>query len=247
MNTLLVSLLPTTENFGIKYIHAYLLQHGHQSAILFLPRHDPEVKKPLKGLLDSLHPDLIGCGFMSYEAPFAAYVGKWIKENYPDTPFLAGGIHPTVAPEECLEYAAAVSIGESEETVLEVANHIGEGGSLKEIRNMAFNDNGTVKKNPLRPLIDDLDRLPFPKHMPDNSYVYHKQKILPMDAKLFRQYTRYDGKAYNIISSRGCPFSCSYCCNSFLSKLYKTKSIRKRTLFCGDIHFLIKRTTNFFF
>jgi radical SAM superfamily enzyme YgiQ (UPF0313 family) len=46
---------------------------------------------------------------------------------------------------------------------------------------------------------------------------------------LFRKYTRYDGKAYNIISSRGCPFSCSYCCNSFLSKLYETKNIRKRS------------------
>ncbi|MCK5009994.1 MAG: radical SAM protein, partial [Deltaproteobacteria bacterium] len=69
----------------------------------------------------------------------------------------------------------------------------------------------------------------FPGHFPANSCVYHKNTIVPMDRRLFRKYTRYDGKAYNIISSRGCPFSCSYCCNSFLSKLYGTKSIRKRT------------------
>ena len=87
----------------------------------------------------------------------------------------------------------------------------------------------TVQKNPLRPLIADLDRLPFPDHFPEHSHVYHEGKILPMDVKLFRKYTRYDGKAYNIISSRGCPFSCSYCCNSFLSKLYGTKSIRTRS------------------
>jgi len=229
MKILLISLLPTTENFGIKYIHAYLLQHRHQSAILFLPRHDPEVKKPLKEFMDSFRPDLIGCGFMSYEAPFAAFVGKLVKEKYPDIPFLAGGIHPTVAPEECLEYADAVSVGESEETVLEISDHIGEGSSLKEIRNLVFKDNGAIKKNPLRPLIGNLDRLPFPEHLPANSYIYHKNKVLPMNLRLFRRYTRYDGKAYNIISSRGCPFSCSYCCNSFLSRLYETKSIRKRT------------------
>ncbi|MCK5514526.1 MAG: radical SAM protein, partial [Deltaproteobacteria bacterium] len=68
-----------------------------------------------------------------------------------------------------------------------------------------------------------------PGHFPANSCVYHKNTIVPMDRRLFRKYTRYDGKAYNIISSRGCPFSCSYCCNSFLSKLYGTKNIRKRT------------------
>src|SRR4030042_1101395 len=119
MKILLISLLPTTENFGIKYIHSYLLQQGHQSAILFVPRHDPAVITPLRAFIDSFHPDLIGCGLMSYEAPFAAYLGRLIKEHAPRIPLLVGGIHPTVAPEECLEYADMVSIGESEDTVLE--------------------------------------------------------------------------------------------------------------------------------
>ena len=229
MKILLISLLPTTENFGIKYIHSCLLQKGYQSAILFLPRHDSKASKSLTEFIVSFHPSFIGCGFMSYEAPFAAYLGKYIKEKYPDIPFLVGGIHPTIDPEECLEYADVVSIGESEETVLEIAESVEENGSLKDIRNLAFKDGGMIRKNPLRPLIDDLDRLPFPEHFPANSYIHHRDKIFPMNLRLFRNYTRYDGKAYNIISSRGCPFSCAYCCNSFLSKLYETKSIRKRT------------------
>jgi anaerobic magnesium-protoporphyrin IX monomethyl ester cyclase len=229
MKILLLSLLPTTENFGIKYLHSYVLQQGHQSAILFIPRHEAAVMPPLKAFIDSFRPDLIGCGMMSYEAPFAASIGRQIKEHAPRIPLMVGGIHPTVAPEECLEYADMVSIGESEDTVLETLNHVADGKSLQEIQNLAFKDGHTVRKNPLRPLIADLDRLPFPGHFPEHSHVYHKGKILPMDVKLFRKYTRYDGKAYNIISSRGCPFSCSYCCNSFLSKLYGTKSIRKRS------------------
>jgi radical SAM superfamily enzyme YgiQ (UPF0313 family) len=229
MKILLISLLPTTENFGIKYLHSYVLQQGHQSAVLFIPRHEAAVIPPLKAFIDSFRPDLIGCGMMSYEAPFAAYLGRQIKEHAPRIPLMVGGIHPTVAPEECLEYADMVSIGESEDTVLETLHHAMDGTGFKEIQNLVFKDGQTVRKNPLRPLITNLDRLPFPAHFPQHSHVYHGGKILPMDLRLFRRYTRYDGKAYNVISSRGCPFSCSYCCNSFLSKLYGTKSIRKRS------------------
>ncbi len=229
MKILLISLLPTTENFGIKYLHSYLLQQGHQSAILFIPRHEAAIMPPLNAFIDSFRPDLIGCGMMSYEAPFAAYLGRQTKEHVPGVPFMVGGIHPTVAPEECLEYADMVSIGESEDAVLDALHHLADGTSLAQIQNLAFKDGHTVRKNPVRPLITDLDRLPFPGHFPSHSHVYHRGKILPMDLTLFRKYTRYDGKAYNVISSRGCPFSCSYCCNSFLSKLYGTKSIRRRS------------------
>jgi anaerobic magnesium-protoporphyrin IX monomethyl ester cyclase len=229
MKTLLISLLPTTENFGIKYIHSCLRQEGHQSAILFLPHHDPKVLNSLTEFIDSFQPGFVGCGFMSYEAPFAKLIGTSIKERYPDIPFLAGGIHPTIDPEECLEYADAVSIGESEKTVIEVVERLESKESLKEIQNLVFKDGEALRRNPLKPLIDDLDKLPFPEHFPTPSYICHANKILPMDLTLFRKYTRYNGKTYNIISSRGCPFSCAYCCNSFLSRLYGSKNIRKRS------------------
>ena len=229
MKILLLSLLPTTENFGVKYLHASLLQEGHQSAILFIPSHTQNVQDPLLDFIASYQPQLIGCGFMSYEAPFAAYIGKSVKARYPDIPFLVGGIHPTISPEECLEYADMVCIGEGEETVLEIARALEKNAGFAHINNIAFKDDSGITKNPLRPLIDDLDRIPFPEHLPAHSYVYHGGKILAMDMKLFRQYTRYDGKAYNMITSRGCPFSCAYCCNSFLSRLYGTKKIRKRS------------------
>ncbi len=230
MKAVLLSLLPTTENFGVKYIHSFLLSKGHHSTIIFIPRHTAQSKKALIDFIGGAErPNFIGCGYMSYEAPFAQFIGEGIKKAFPDIPFIAGGIHATINPEECLQYADYVSIGESEYTILEIADTIAEGSSFTHIQNLAYKQKGTVQRNPLRPYIDDLDSLPFPGHLPKNAYVFHKNKIVPMSVSLFRQYTRYDGKAFNIISSRGCPFSCSYCCNSFLSKLYNTKKLRKRS------------------
>lgn len=229
MKAVLISLLPTTENFGIKHIHSYLLSKGHASSIVFIPRHRKQAAAALDKFLSLLKPDIVGIGFMSYEAPFAKHLGIHIKEHYPGLPLIVGGIHPTINPEECLAYADYVCIGEGEEVMLEIAEKIDAGQSLDDVQNLAHQKSGELVRNPLRPLIEDLDRLPFPGHKPEHAYVFHKNEILPMDTPLFRRYTRYDGKAYNIISSRGCPFSCSYCCNSFLSKLYDSKKLRKRS------------------
>lgn len=229
MKLLLLSLLPTTENFGIKYIHSYLLSKGHDSSIIFLPGHTSQTIIALENFLAAFKPDVVGCGYMTHETLFAQRIGTAIKKRFPDMPFIVGGIHPTINPVDCLEYADIVCIGESEETMLEIADNFDKGHTFKEIRNIVFKENGAIVKNPLRPLIEELDSMPLPGHLPEKSFVYHQGRIAALTPDLFKRYTRYDGKAYNIISSRGCPLSCSYCCNSFLSKLYDSKKIRKRS------------------
>lgn len=229
MKLLLLSLLPTTEDYGIKYIHAYLLSKGHDSSIVYLPRHSQETVSAVEAFVEASKPDAVGCGYMTYDAPFAHKIERALKQRFPSMLLIAGGIHPTLNPEECLECADIVCIGESEETVLEIADNVDNGVPLTGIRNIAFRENGVVVRNPLRPLIEDLDRLPFPEHLPPRAYVFHKGRIAVLRPDLFRQYTRYDGMAYNLISSRGCPLSCSYCCNSALARIYDAKKIRKRS------------------
>lgn len=229
MKTVLISLLPTTENFGVKYIHSYLLNQGYDSSIIYVPQHTNKALNALIDFIRAYRPDLVGCGYMTYEAPFARQIGLALKREFPKLPFVVGGIHPTINPEECLEYADWVSIGESEYVMYELIRCYEGQGDPRHIHNLAYKHNGTVFKNPVRPLIQDLDHLPFPGHLPEKAFIYHRGTIVPLTRHLFRRYTRYDGKAYNVISSRGCPFSCSYCCNSFLSHLYNTSAIRKRS------------------
>jgi len=229
MKIVLVSTLPTTENFGIKYLHAYLLRAGHDSSVVFLPRHTPKTLAAFVDFIAVFKPDAVGCGFMTFEASFVRQIGIAVKKKFPGVLFMVGGIHPTINPEECLEYADVVFRGESEGALLEFADGFDRDSGFGTLHNIAYRADDHIVMNPLRPLIDDLDALPFPEHLPQKSYVCHNARIVPLNGALFRIYTRYDGKAYNIISSRGCPFSCSYCCNSFLSKLYDSKKIRKRS------------------
>jgi len=81
-------------------------------------------------------------------------------------------------------------------------------------KNIWFKKNGWVIKNDVRPLIQDLDSLPFP------------------DKDLFKLYVPDKHKRYTIMTSRGCPYTCTYCTHSYQKKLYygKGKYFRRRSV-----------------
>ncbi|MGB2987576.1 MAG: hypothetical protein WBE26_17055, partial [Phycisphaerae bacterium] len=94
--------------------------------------------------------------------------------------------------------------GECEEAFLEFVQRLGQGLRVDDVRNLAFIHNGTVKINPVRPL-PDLAKLP-PKDYQSMDF----QRMI--DAK----------KGWvGLMASRGCPFSCTYCFNHVMVKVYK--------------------------
>ncbi len=138
---------------------------------------------------------------------------------------LWGGIHPTIRPAQCLEFADAVCVGEGEGPILELASRLSEGKDIRNIQNLWVKDGGGVIKNALRPLIDDLDSVPLPGMTGENRFVIDGDAISPMP-KADRV------EAYQIMTSRGCPFSCAYCCNNTLKELFKDKGrfVRRRSV-----------------
>jgi anaerobic magnesium-protoporphyrin IX monomethyl ester cyclase len=122
---------------------------------------------------------------------------------------VCGGIHPTVQP-ECLEDIPALDAivrGEGEFPLLELANALQQGTDTTHILNLWVRHEGAVIRNELRPLISDLDVLPFPDH--DDT---ETQRAIDDQAGMHR-----------MIFSRGCSFRCPYCSNHALSDIYRGK------------------------
>lgn len=131
-----------------------------------------------------------------------------IKEYFPEIFTLMGGAHPTYYP-ECVRYQPidAVCMGEGEGAFIELLDRLSDGKKgedLYDIQNMAF-PHGPI--NLKRPLIGDLDALP----MPDRDSIFRKAPSMgAFPLKTF-------------MTSRGCPFPCSYCFEPILKAMYKNE------------------------
>jgi radical SAM superfamily enzyme YgiQ (UPF0313 family) len=217
--------------FGLRSISSCLKQRGHVVQMFFLlpiERFDysghfsVEILQQLAELVaDS---DVIGISCMSNEAEETIRVVDYLKKL--NKPIVWGGIHATSCPDQCIAYADIVCIGEGEEAFCELVETMERRQSYFDTKNFWFNNQGDIIKNPTRPLIEDLDSLPFPDHQPDSHYVLEAGKII----KATEWYKRVD-RLY-IHTARGCPNSCNFCCNSFIRDIYagKGKVIRKMSV-----------------
>jgi len=116
------------------------------------------------------------------------------------------GVHATLNAERsiALDGIDFVGRGEMEEALVELCDALEAGRPVRHIANFWVKENGTVHRNPLRPLVSDLDRLPFAA-----------RDLLPAS----RMANERDG-ILTVVASRGCPMRCNFCSNHVLRDLY---------------------------
>ncbi len=229
MNIALISPYPDIQAFGIRTISACLKREGHEVDLFFLPKRFTERYEniTLNEIVNlTKKSNLIGISLMTNFFDNAIQITQKLKENY-DIPILWGGIHPTIRPEECLNYADMVCIGEGEETLVELSNKM-EDGYYYDVRGIWFKDKEKIIKNPIQPLTQSLDHIPFPDYDYKTHFILNKGYIQKMDMKLIKRLLI---RTYRTIPTRGCPFGCAYCCNNTINKMYPNqKPLRKRSV-----------------
>lgn len=187
---------------GIGYLSAMLKQHGYKTGLLDLtwnPNYETIIKT-MRGY-DLL---AISCGTLEYRMSLS--IARIWKQHF-ELPVIMGGPKPTTEPEQTLDNPNidAVCRGEGEHALLELVQLYEQNGVLPTtVKNFWVKKDGKIHQNPLRPLVENLDTLPFP----DRSLFDRK-----------RMENKYPGCAF--ITSRGCPFSCKMCINHYLQRLYK--------------------------
>ncbi len=230
MTEKLISLI-STDTFGschgIRSISVYLKTHGYTTSIYFMrtPRrfYSKHILNDLRVRVSNSN--LIGISCLSQNAEKANQVIEFLKPL--GIPIVWGGIHATLNPERCLEYADIVCIGEGEGAILDLAESLDDKDKIKTIKNIWVKENGFIYKNELRPLISNLDELPLEDYELDKQFVLVQSKYINkiiQPGLVFTQYryllNKSDRRGFSVMMSRGCPFSCFYCYNYDLHKLY---------------------------
>jgi len=228
MRVILISTYLDINAFGIRTLSACLKrEEGCDVQLIFLPRFFKSryKDKTLNEIVKmSEKADLIGISLMTNFFTNTAQITQHLKENL-SIPIVWGGIHPTVRPDECLDYADMICLGEGEGALVELVRNMRDGKDIHNVRNIWLMNKGKIVTNKLRPLIRDLDSIPFPDYDYETHYTLSDGCIRKVDINLLK---RQMGTIYISLPVRGCPYGCTYCCNNKLNKLYP-KPIRKKT------------------
>lgn len=191
---------------GLGYIASVLINSGFEVKII-----DPEVSSmnecAISSVVKNFSPDIVGISSATANICKARDLAVIVKKESRSHVVL-GGPHASSLPYLTLEQFPEFDIvvfGEGEFTMLELCEELRDGkGEMHKIKGLSYRSKGNIITNEPRPWIKDLDKLPFPNRDLLNISLYKPQTNMERGKK-----------SAVIITSRGCPFGCTFCASYY--------------------------------
>ena len=192
-------------------IAAYLRDRDFRVALIDLD-FTRQVDRDLERALSVHRPRFVGLSAYTPNIAVAGRIAETIKSRNPDISTIIGGFHASALPEETMREMPAfdyLAVGEGEQTLAELLS----GDPVENIAGL-YSRNGSELHYPgPRPLIADLDTLPFP----DRSLIPVTQYV-PDPGNYFQL------PSTGVLFSRGCPFRCTFCSKSVFGNRIRYRS-----------------------
>jgi len=217
---------------GIAYLASTCIENGHKVQVIDALGESPQTITEwknntfLRGItFDQIiskisnKTELVGISnHFTFSFPVVIELSKRIKEEKgEDLPIVVGGAHPSATPVETLNspYIDFVIISEGEDTLLKLCIYLSKKTNIKAIDGLAYKENNEINVSPKKQYISDLDSLPFPN-----------RDLLPLENYIKMQEahgaTKY--RWTSMISSRGCPFECTFCTSKLWNRSWRARS-----------------------
>ena len=207
---------PTCEPLGLAYLAAALKEKRNDKIKIIDAAASSYGLNELKNILIKLKPDVIGIRIITPMYLVAKDTIKMIRETIPNTKIVVGGPHPTIFPKQTMEEVPEidfVGIGEGERIIVELLDAIENKRPISGVKGILYRKNNNIIMNEFREPIKDIDALPLPDR---NLLNMKKYKPAPTYYKKL--------PSYIMLTSRGCPFNCTYCSKIF-GRLYRYHSV----------------------
>ncbi len=200
---------------GLLYLAGYLEKHtSHQVEVI-----DTQVEEigyeGLAAKIRQIKPDVVGITAMTFTLLDVLKIANLAKDISSEIKVVLGGPHVYIYPSETISLPQVdfLVLGEGEVTFVELVDNIHLVEKLKEIPGLVFKSDGQIINTGLRNFISNLDELPFPaRHLvPYTKYSSLIAKRKPITT---------------MITSRGCPYKCTFCSRPHLGKRFRAHSAK---------------------
>jgi radical SAM superfamily enzyme YgiQ (UPF0313 family) len=185
---------------GLYYLAGALRASGHRYELIATNRSERMCEA-----IARFQPDLIGFPAMTGIYKEILQKASDIKERFPGSKIIIGGIHPTLYPDSIRDSSIDfICRGEGERPLVRLLEALVSGAKSFAIPNISYKRGDETVHNDMEPLADPVDSLPFPDYS-----IYRNVPVIASDTYPM------------VFMTRGCPFSCTYCHNSNRKKIYR--------------------------